>query len=58
MTGSKAWELVAPIITPLLAVANANNEMVYDLYLTVYMALKEYDERRTEDGSDRQTGGD
>ena len=49
MSGKEAWELVAPMITPLLAVANVNNELVYDLYLTVYMALKAYDERGQRD---------
>ena len=46
MTGKEAWALVAPMITPLLAVAAVEDKMVYDLYLTVYEALKEFDERR------------
>ena len=50
MSGNEAWGLVAPIITPLLAVKGVDTDMVADLYLTVFIALKEYDERRTTDG--------
>ena len=46
MTGSDAWSLVAPMITPLLAVKNVDTDMVCELYLLIYLALKEYDERR------------
>ena len=46
MTGSEAWSLVAPMITPLLAVENVDKEMVCELYVIVHLALKEYDERR------------
>ena len=46
MTGSEAWTLVAPMITPLLAVKNVNTDMVYELYVLIHLALKEYDERR------------
>lgn len=47
MTGSEAWSLVAPLITPLLAVKNVDTEMVCELYVLIHLALKEYDERRT-----------
>lgn len=53
MSGKEAWNLVAPMITPLMAVPNSNKEMVYDLYLTVFHALKEYDKGRRV--SDEQT---
>lgn len=46
MTGSDAWSLVAPMITPLLAVKNVDTEMVCELYVLIHLALKEYDERR------------
>ena len=46
MTGSEAWSLIAPMITPLLAVKNVDTEMVYEMYVIVHIALKEYDERR------------
>lgn len=46
MTGSEAWSLVAPIITPLLAVKNVDTNMVCEMYVIVHIALKEYDERR------------
>lgn len=46
MTGSEAWSLVAPMITPLLAVKNVNTDMVCELYVLIRVALKEYDERR------------
>ena len=46
MTGSEAWTLVAPMITPLLAVKNVDTDMVCELYVLIHLALKEYDERR------------
>jgi hypothetical protein len=46
MTGSEAWSLVAPMITPLLAVKNVDTEIVCELYVLIHLALKEYDERR------------
>lgn len=46
MTGAEAWTLIAPIITPLLAVKNVDAEKVYEVYVIVYKALNEYDEKR------------
>ena len=46
MTGSEAWSLVAPLITPLLAVKNVDIDMVMEAYVIVHLALMEYDKRR------------
>jgi hypothetical protein len=55
MTGSEAWSLVAPMITPLLAVKNVDTAMVCELYVLIHLALKEYDERRAEQECKRQS---
>ena len=60
MTGSEAWSLVAPILTSHMANIphetmknDASNYAVLncldEAYVTVFGALKEYDERRNHD---------
>ena len=41
MTGLQAWELIAPIISP-LEHAEFNNKEMAEAFLTCYMALKEF----------------
>ena len=44
MTGSEAWDIVAPILA--MHHTNAKRMDLFDeVYITVYQALKEYDER-------------
>ena len=48
MTGSEAWEIVAPMIAPIYALPQTgtpNSEIGMEAYLTVFRALKEMDER-------------
>lgn len=47
MTGSEAWEMIAPFIMPMFQLPdNAfNKSLAMDAYLTVFRALREMDER-------------
>lgn len=53
MTGQEAWSIVAPLLTPYLN-AESNKGVptpLTDAWVTVFVALKEYDERRKNESS-------
>ena len=56
MTGQEAWSIVAPLLTPYLNVESYKGvpTPLTDAWVTVFVALKEYDERRKNDGQTNQ----
>ena len=52
MTGQEAWNIVAPLLTPYLNAETYKgvSTPLMDAWVTVFGALKEYDERRKNDG--------
>lgn len=61
MTGQEAWSIVAPLLTPYLNAESYKGvpTPLMDAWVTVFSALKEYDERRKNDERpNQQTGGD
>ena len=44
MTGKEAWNLISPYINP-MEHEEFNNKELSEAFITIYIALKEYDER-------------
>lgn len=51
MTGQEAWSIVAPLLTPYLnaEIYKGVPTPLMDAWVTVFGALKEYDERRADE---------
>lgn len=54
MTGKEAWALISPMISPMSNGA-MNNSVIGEAYVTVFIALKEFDERG-ENGRNNNNG--
>lgn len=56
MTGQEAWSIVAPLLTPYLNAESYKGvpTPLMDAWVTVFGALKEYDERRENVEADRR----
>ena len=46
MTGKEAWSILAPILAMHMAMESKDKSVLMDAYVTVFAALKEYDERK------------
>ena len=52
MTGYEAWSFISPILARLIQIENpyADIRPMTQAYITVYVALKEYDKKHSEEG--------
>ena len=44
MTGKEAWSILAPILAMHMGMTPNDKSVLMDVYVTVFAALKEYDE--------------